>query len=300
MASIEGVPKVRHARFAESWYPGRQAELASFVDASLAEATERERSGSLYLASRFAVLPHAGLMFSSRGIAPFFLHFPPQTERVLVISPSHYHLLESDVLTTGSFGAYETPLGRLKGFSLRCGKPGGEMAIEDEHAVEMVLPYLAHLQEKRKKSISVCTALVSQVRSVMKAEEIARCLFEEFGGEQLESGRTVVIASSDFTHYGFRFAYTPYAGFAPTEIFRKVKEDDLALSSLLASGDGRGALEFGLRHHSTVCGLAGGIIVSLLASHCNATGRVVDYYTSNEILENQADEFVAYSTILWS
>jgi AmmeMemoRadiSam system protein B len=295
---MEHTENIRQARFAGSWYPDDPAELESFVDVSLAEA--RERGKQARPSGCFAMLPHAGLMFSGRGIASFFVQFPPQAERILVLAPSHYHLLESDVLTVGSFDAYKTPLGTLKGFSLHSGRKGGEQAIRDEHAVEMVLPFVAAVQAKRKRPLSVCTALVSQIRSVVKAEEIARTLYDELGKEELESGRSVVMASSDFTHYGFRFGYTPYAGLAPSKIRNKVKDDDLFLSGLLRDGNLAGALEFSIFRHSTVCGLAAGLVVSSLASHCGASGTVVDYYDSNDILENDADEFVAYSTIVWS
>jgi AmmeMemoRadiSam system protein B len=301
MDTVVHSPKVRHAGFAGSWYPLESSELESFIDVSLQEAKDREvQKGSLYPVARFAILPHAGLMFSQRGLAPFFIHFPPQAERVLILAPSHYTSLYSDELTTGSFDEYETPLGNLAGFSLSCGLKGGERAIQSEHAVEMVLPYLAWLAKTRQQHLSVSTALVSHLSNSSKAKEIAHQIQEDLGEESLRTGKTLVIASSDFTHYGRRFDHTPYAHNLPRAIFNRVKEDDLTLSSLLINGHIQEALAFCEEHHSTVCGLAPGAIVASLAAFFNAKGSLSEYYTSNDVFENEEDEFVAYSSIIWS
>ena len=294
-------PRVRHAGFAGSWYPLDATELESFVEVSLQEAKERElKKGSFYPEGKFAILPHAGLSFSQRGIAPFFLHFPPQAERVLIIAPSHYTSLYSDELSVGFFDEYETPLGNLGGFSLSFGIKGGERAIQSEHAVEMVMPYLAWVAKTRKQDLSISTALVSHLSDCSKAKEIARQLIDDLGEEALRSGKTLVLASSDFTHYGRRFAHTPYGNNLPRAIFNRVKEDDLALSALLIDGNIKEALSFCENHHSTVCGLASGAIVATLASYFNAKGTLCEYYTSNDVFENEEDEFAAYSSIIWS
>ncbi len=215
------------------------------------------------------------------------------------MAPSHYIALNSDELILGSFTGYETPLGNLDAFSLSSGQQGGEKAIENEHAVEMVLPYLAWIA-KQGQNLSVCTALVSHLTSSDRAREIALTLIDELGEAELLSGKTLVIASSDFTHYGRRFGHTPFAGDSMPTIEDKVKKDDSVLSSLLASGNVKQAMDFCKKHQSTVFGIAASSIVASLAAELKATGRLVDYYTSNEVYASDQDEFVAYATILWS
>jgi AmmeMemoRadiSam system protein B len=301
MDAVFHSPKVRHASFAGSWYPIEASDLASFIKTSLQEAEEREtQKGSLYPEGRFAILPHAGLSFSSRGLASFFLHLPPQAERVLILAPSHYSSLYSDQLTTGFFDSYETPLGNLEGFSLSFGIKGGEKAIQNEHAVEMVLPYLAWIAKNRKQPIAVCAALISHLNSSLKAKELALQIIGELGEASLREGKTLVLASSDFTHYGHRFAHTPYENNLPRAIFNRVKEDDFSLSSFLVDGNITEALAFCEKHHSTVCGLAPGVLVASLAKYFNAKGSVAEYYTSNDVIGNEDTEFVAYSSIIWS
>ncbi len=280
---------IRKALFAGSWYPADQQTLRQM----LYESIETVLKNSTYQHSpyRFAVLPHAGLFYSKTGIAPFFAADLSKIQRLVVLAPSHYAELAFDHLASCPLEGIETPLGMLESQNLADARSKYFSAIQSEHALEMVLPYIANISHRPK----VTLALVSHFSQPQAVREVGDALVAELGHTELEEGRTVLIASSDFTHYGPRFGYTPYQSGAPM----KVREDDLALSHLLCEGGIDQAFAFCSSKGSTVCGFAPAMLVSYIADMMHSRGWVADYYTSLDLSSSEDANFVAYSTILW-
>ena len=280
---------IRQAFYAGSWYPKDPTALSDLVEASILEvASHSDYQKGPY---RFGVLPHAGLFYSKTGIAPYFASSMDDIKKIVVISPSHYTSLPLDMLVSAPLGGCETPLGLLDCFNLAGADLKWFSAVQSEHALEMVLPYIA----MKAKEAKVALAMVSHFSSHEAIEQMGRKLIESLGQEALSDGSTAIIASSDFTHYGPRFGYTPYTNKAP----QKVKEDDLALNRLLCEGRVKEALGFCMQKRSTVCGYAPALLVSYIAKQLKCNGWVADYYTSLDVSASSDANFVAYSTILW-
>ncbi|MDY0288532.1 MAG: AmmeMemoRadiSam system protein B [Sphaerochaeta sp.] len=285
---------MRRAKFAGSWYPQDTHVLENLIEQAFSALSGQ------FSPPTCAVLPHAGISYSALGMAPFFNHLPPQAERLVLLAPSHTTSLNPDRLVGGSFTGYATPLGTLQGFSLPSVNRGFDQAIEREHAVEMAMPFIAYLNKKREKQISFSPALISKVTNGFALSELCDNLVADIGLDELKSGRTLLVASSDFTHYGRRFGYAPYARFSADEQRSKVKEDDLTLAGLLAKGRSGEALAFYGEKKLTVCGIAPSLIVSEIARRLGLAGSIASYYTSSDIDPTGGDSFVAYCTILWS
>ena len=280
---------MRDAQYAGSWYPKDPELLRLLVTESIEESKRRKtyQRGPY----RFAVLPHAGLFYSSSGIAPFFTAGLGSIERILVISPSHYATLPPNTIISAPLSGMRTPLGDIQAFNLANAQREWFSAIQSEHALEMVLPYIA----AQESPVKVALAMITRFTEADAIEKLAGQLIQELGREDLEMGRTVIIASSDFTHYGPRFAYTPYGSRAEG----RVKEDDLSLAHLLSEGRVSEALAFCTAKQSTVCGYAAALLVSSIAKRLHCKGWVADYYTSQDVSSSNDNNFVAYSTILW-
>ena len=90
-------------------------------------------------------------------------------------------------------------------------------AIQSEHALEMFIPFCA------ARSLAVGFAVVGDVSGRDALDALSRDV------SALLDGRTALIASSDFTHYGRRFGYMPYG--ADGE--KKAVAEDLRIASLL-------------------------------------------------------------------
>ncbi|NLE14720.1 MAG: AmmeMemoRadiSam system protein B [Spirochaetales bacterium] len=280
---------IRKALFAGSWYPADQQALKLLISESI--ETVLKHTTYQHCPYRFAVLPHAGLFYSKTGIAPFFAADLSNIQRLVVLAPSHYANLKPDSLVSSPLDGVETPFGMLESQNLDDAQAKYFSAIQSEHALEMVLPYIASLSHRPK----VTLALISHFSQPQAVEAVGDALVAQVGKEEIEAGRTAFIASSDFTHYGPRFGYTPYQSGAPM----RVREDDLALSHLLCEGRIEEAFAFCSSKRSTVCGYAPAMVVSSIASRMQSRGWVADYYTSLDISSSPDANFVAYSTILW-
>ncbi len=259
----------RRAMYAGSWYPEDAMELEKLV------RTDGKGKAAA------AVLPHSGLYFSSPAISSFFTSLSPEIRKILVISPSHYYPLSPSEFITSSFSLSETPFGDVSTFRFPIEARMNDRAIEKEHGIEMFLPFI------RKKNLSVSYALISSFRSIDDIEYYASLLSSSLTED------TAVIASSDFTHYGLRFGYCPYED----DALRRVSEFDLKAAGEMIEGN----LEklFLLQKRSTICGIAAGMLLSLMMKSMGKKGYVRDHYTSYDILRDDPEDFVSYVGIIW-
>lgn len=292
---------MRKAWYAGTWYAAEPDSLRETIEHAIDQVKKDDSASNQRGAIRFAVLPHAGLAYSARGIAHLVVHAPPTIERVLIISPSHTTVLPENTLSFGRFSGYETPLGTLQSFSTTLESEGPDVshAIQREHAVEMVLPFLSFLQQKQESPIHVSMALISQVTEAAHAMRLAQSIVGALGEEELETGRTLVLSSSDFTHYGQRFGYAPFGVHVDDKVAQKVKKEDLVVANQLSRCE-LGPIFLSQRmRKTTICGIGGATIVSGLAKYLDTVGWVADYYSSRDVLGSEATDFVAYGTVLW-
>ncbi|NQT61007.1 MAG: AmmeMemoRadiSam system protein B [Bacteroidetes bacterium] len=298
---------IRRMQYAGSWYESDPDLLRAFIAESLADAEVRNTETFLegQTGACLAMLPHAGLLYSARGIADFFANIPVKTTNILIIAPSHYVHILPDSLTTADFTLAETPLADLKVMPLHDLLPGrvvhcDRKAVELEHALEMFLPFCANLQLHSSKDIRVGLCLISQVTSEKSIEMLSEAILEAIGNEHVLNGETLIIASSDFTHYGNRFGYTPFkvASYEAQEVEEQVLLHDRNYAEKFAAGDIKGLLSLQVKDQPTICGFAPGLIVSNIAKQLNLTGKITNQYTSNSITGVSSD-FVSYCSILW-
>lgn len=268
----------RASVYAGAWYPADLSELDALI--RLPESNEGTPV-------RYGILPHAGLYFSARGIAPFFARLDKDIQRILILSPSHYYYLEpNQILTDSRLDETETLYGDRPMLPLSGFQDGGYRAIQREHAVEMVLPFIGKYTQA-----SVSMGLISQVDEE-QVEAIADKLLH-----QIDS-HTAVIASSDFTHYGEGFSYIPYGARIDTQVRQKVQTFDQQIATQLAEGNWKTALKEAKSHHATICGIAPSSIVSCMAQKQGLKGSLVDSYDSWD-LSGGGESFVSYQSVLW-
>ncbi len=186
--------------FAGSWYSADPAELKAFF----AEAAGDRKSvpGTVAL-----ILPHAGYVYSGTAAALTAatvrgLHF----DRVILLAPSHRAYLENRFCVP-SAPAFETPLGKVPvdtdavATLLRSPLFTEDDRIQrGEHAAQLELPFL---QEMLSGSFSVLPVIVGNCSA-----ETLRAAAAEL--KPLVTPATLLVASSDFTHYGAGYGYLPF------------------------------------------------------------------------------------------
>ncbi|HET6203559.1 MAG TPA: AmmeMemoRadiSam system protein B [Planctomycetota bacterium] len=289
-----GGARVRRARFAGSWYEGDPGRLAAVVEGLLGAvppASLRDRVVGL-------VVPHAGYRWSGavaavayaavRG-APF--------ERVLLLAPSHRVPFRG--ARVPDWDAYETPLGAVPVDREVCvalrSSPGleeersGEVAVADEreHSLELQLPFL----QRALGNFRLVPVLVGAVESGSDAASIGRRL------RALVDSRTLVVASSDLTHYGEAYGFFPFPPGDPS-LRERIRGFDGALIEAVLRADAPGLATVRGRTGINACG-AGAIRLLLEMFPRGYRGTLLEYRTSGEVSGDWSSS-VSYAAIAFS
>jgi hypothetical protein len=276
---------VRKSPIAGSWYPGDKEKLKDLVQELLNKAKLPELKGRPI----GIISPHAGIQFSGQGAGYAFKALQgKKIKRVILMGPSHYTFFKG--LATSGVDFYETPLGKIKvdrNISDALYKlpvfNGPRNAELQEHSLEMQLPFLQVVLE----DFAIVPLVVGDI-SQRDYEEAAKAL------EKYLDDSTVVVASSDFTHYGGRFGYVPFRD----NIKENLKKLDGGAIDKIIAKDFDGFLKYVDETGATICGARPiGIIMKMLPT--SAKGTLLNYYTSGDLLGDYTDT-VSYASIVFT
>ncbi len=269
---------IRELKFNGLWYPSDKGELEKLT----------KSSPKIDNKDIFGVVPHAGLYYSSSLIKLFFDTLKPDIDKIILLTPSHYFSLKENSIISGNFDYFESNFNIIEGYTIDIFDQGGERVTINEHAVEMILPFIG-----QRKNIKLCCAHVNRFNDVKIACDYAKKLLK------IIDDKTAVIASSDFTHYGPNFNYTPFGNIIDSTTVNKVKEYDKNVANLFINGEGCLAYKkYALNEKATICGIAAMLIVSELARLKKMKGRILDQSTS--IKRTTFDNnFVSYISLAW-
>lgn len=278
--------RTRPAAVAGSWYPGDPAQLRAYLDDLLqGDAPERKDSGPV----RALISPHAGYMYSGAVAAAGYRLVRGQAfKRVLLLGPSHHGGFHG--LSIADATHYETPLGpipldleavkRLRGSPLVTSDPD---AHRDEHSLEMQLPLLQRALQPGWRLVPILVGRM-QPGDYATAAQLLRPLLDD---------HTLVVVSSDFTHYGPRYGYLPF----PDDGKTAARLDALDRGSLdhILHKDPQGFLDYKARTGTTICGYQPiALLLHLLPP--DSTGQLVAHATSGE-LTGDYENSVSYLSI---
>jgi AmmeMemoRadiSam system protein B/AmmeMemoRadiSam system protein A len=277
---------VRHAAVAGSWYPGDEAQLGAYVDKLL---NGESRTEGMQGPVRALISPHAGYRYSGAVAgAGYRLVRGRKFSRVLLLGPSHHTGFHG--LSIADVTHYETPLGRipldqdairqLRTSSLVKTEP---TAHREEHSLEMQLPLL---QRALQPGWQLVPVLVGQLEpeDYRAAVELLRPLLGE---------NTLVIVSSDFTHYGPRFGYLPFPNDKDTAARLEVL--DMVGLGFIQDKDLQGFLDYKNSTGITICGYRPiALLLHLLPE--DSRGELVSYATSGKLTGSYANS-VSYMSI---
>lgn len=196
--------EVRKASHAGSWYSSSSKELNSQLENWLSQASSK---GS----TRALIAPHAGYSYSGACAAFAYKQVNPENiKRVFILGPSHHIPLGGCALTQTKI--YKTPLYDLivdqkVNAELHATNKFDKMSLstdEDEHSIEMHLPYIAKVMESKRGKFTVVPVLVGSTSH--DKERIYGNIFSRY----LQDPENLFVISSDFCHWGKRFRYTYY------------------------------------------------------------------------------------------
>lgn len=246
MAQAEDIKNtnVRPPVCAGTWYPGDRDTLTTLVDKLMDEAKPPAVNGKPLA----IIVPHAGYRFSAPVAAAAYRRLRGHSyKRAIVIAFSHrYASGYQGVHVATDLDAYDTPIGpvpidreavrRLKSSPVFVTMPGVD---RDEHSLELQLPFLQRTINDFKL-VPLYVGRMTPVDFAIAARTILSCV----------DGDTLLVASSDFTHFGPNYDYQPFKDDLPR---RLTELADKAASPLLACNFD-GFDEHMRKTEDTICG----------------------------------------------
>ncbi|MCK4294522.1 MAG: AmmeMemoRadiSam system protein B [Planctomycetes bacterium] len=275
---------VLHASLAGSWYPADAETLRKQLAGFFEKADVKPIDNVIGL-----VLPHAGYSFSGQTAAMALATINKKYKRIIVIGPAHRMYME-EILSVPRATHFQTPLGRIAldtEFINRVLKyplfQNVPRALDGENSVEMEIPLLQY-KFQDFKLVPIVTGSCSS-ETINKAGAILKSLIDE---------ETLVVASSDFVHYGAGYKYVPFTKDIPEQI----KKLDMGAYEHIAKLDSKGFLQYKQKTGATICGY---IPVAILLSMLDAPAKaeLIKYATSGELTGDFSNS-VSYLSIVFS
>jgi hypothetical protein len=231
------------------------------------------------------ISPHAGYMFSGPCQAWAYKEIAESAlpDTYIMLGLSH-----NGNSTCLSLEDWATPLGIIKNdkeFQKELSKKIriDEKAHAYEHSIEVQLPFLQFIN--KDKDIRISPIIVSS-----DYKDVASSIFEAI---KKTKRKVIIIASSDFTHYGPNYGYIPFN--------RNIKEnmyalDKAAIGKIIALNSEK-FLEYIDSTHATICGkypIACLIELSKKLGAINA--KLLHYHTSGDVIDDYSSA-VGYAAI---
>ena len=245
-----------------------------------------------------AVAPHAGLIFSGPIAAHTYYHLAKdgRPETFVIIGVSHGG---NPGFATMFDAVWRMPMGDVNVDSelARAIVKHSEFvdinprAHEGEHSIEIQLPFLQYVYDKEFKIVPITVGYGDYDMCEDVGDAIAEAA-KDLGRD------IVVLGSTDFTHYGAMYGYTP-AGTRPFEkVLKWVYETDRSLIEKIVSLDAEGLVRRVRENNYTMCGYLPVATMIIAAKKMGASeGKLLKYATSYDV-QGSTDVIVGYASIV--
>ena len=282
--------EVRRADFAGSWYPGNERDCQGMIEEFIDESLPCPGDAGSAVGG---IVPHAGWFFSGKIACNVIKCLKKQNDPdTCIIFGRHLHKGSDNFIMKE--GGWATPLGDLEIDGDIAVKLAGEFpftvesasSYDQDNTIELQLPLLKYFFP----SIRIVPVGVPPRHSSLaigkRAVEIAKKL-----------GRSaIVLGSTDLTHYGHNYGYTPKGvGDEAVEWVKKV--NDKKVVDLLLEMDGEGVIHESITNHNACCPGAAGAAIMAAKELGAITGKKILYSTSYDIRPNSS--FVGYVGIVF-
>ena len=192
-----------------NWYTNNPKELSSDLEGALRAADQPTSRNAKAL-----ICPHAGYFYSMNTAAYSYVHLENRDDvkRVFILGPSHHVGTDKIFLPAPGTKTYAVPNGDLQLDleiidALRASDAFADnrrfsvQNDEDEHSVEMQLPFLAHCFKHRSDKPTIVPMVVGNVKhaDTRRYAELLRPYYDDPGN--------FFVVSSDFCHWGVRFGF---------------------------------------------------------------------------------------------
>lgn len=280
---------VRKPAFAGMFYPEDPLQIKALIEKCFSEGSGKtpykEDQGKRVLG---VIAPHAGYAYSGKTAAYSYYELSKTRPKTVILLGPNHSGVGSSRMAILDFGDYETPLGRVSVNSEISKKlietsevESDFLAHSQEHSLEVELPFLQYIYGQKFSIVPIVLSSPSYDDLLELAESITK--LDEFN-------ECVIIASSDFTHYGPEYGYTPFKRGSKEAL---LSHDEKAIDYILHH-DAKNFYD--LSRKSTICGRDGITVLTLISKITRAKNKFLNYSTSSEV-SGDYNNVVAYASI---
>jgi MEMO1 family protein len=279
------LPTIRRPSFASQFYEGNaealKAQIISCFESNL--GPHRVPDTNLHSQPRNVVgliCPHAGYIYSGPVAAYSYyeLAIDGKPDTVVLLGPNHTG--HGSVLSLMREGVWRTPLGDLQIDTALADSILHETSMVDvdetahryEHSLEVQLPFLQFLYGNSVKIVPI-SFLIQDYDSAL---EVGRALVEA-----LNATNTVVVASSDMTHY---------------ESAKQAESKDQAALKEVTALNAKGFYDTIEKMNITACGYAPITALITYAVGVGAKAKLLAYHNSGDV-SGDYSQVVGYAAV---
>ena len=231
------------------WYPGTASEIRALADAW--ERTSRNLAEAPLKCPNVLILPHAGWAYSGEiAWAAARTAINGDFKRVVVLAPSHRAWVENRLVAPES-DTVATPLGTiaidrdwLDRLSLAAPVRKSDRIHRNEHSAQIEYPLL-------QLALGDAFKIVPLIMGGFGADQLGMCVRAL---SRLMDAETLLVVSSDFTHYGDDFSYSPFGTSGGEDVREKIAALDAEALSFIGKCDAAGFAAFIKKTGATICG----------------------------------------------
>lgn len=286
---------VRRASHAGNWYTGKSSDLNRQLEGWLGNASNN------FGPARAVIVPHAGYSYSGPTAAFGFRQIDPQNvKRIFILGPSHEVRINAGCALTRATH-YETPLYNLvidREITMRLDMTGefeymSQETDENEHSIEMQLPYIAKIMENHRDQFTIVPVLVGSLDS--RAADKYGKMFAPY----LNDPSCVFVISSDFCHWGRRFGYT-YIDDSKLDIYQSIEQLDRRGMNIIEEINAHKFQKYLSTCGNTICGRNPIMVLLYACEHLCQSGINLEIkflkYAQSSAARSMDDSSVSYAS----
>ena len=281
---------MRPAYLQDKWYPANERDCRHAMDAFADSAQPQDGTYKCLIA------PHAGWAFSGTAMGQGYrwLQAANPDADLVVVFGAHRGPHGPNTIYCGD--SWETPLGALHNAQDLAQHIKSSLGIASEperpgrpdNAAEVHMPFIKHLFPKAELLMMGIAADASALQMGQTVAEVCRS----------HNRKTVFIGSTDLTHYGPQYDFTPQGDGDSAQQWVRNQNDRGFIDSMLA-GNPLDALRHATTNLSACC--PGAALASWKAAcsdrEAGLLGTEVTHYLSSDV--RPAENFVGYCSMVF-
>ena len=277
---------IRQSYFAGSWYPVSRSscieEIKSYIDENIEYGDIKRVAG---------IVPHAGWVFSGK-VACNVIKILSEAEDVDTVFVLGAHMGMHDRNFIMREGYWDTPVGELEIDKSITDKlcENFDFIIETaysyqpDNTIELQLPFIKYFF----KEVRIVPIGISPRKDTF---EIIDFILDNFRDKKL-----IFLGSTDLTHYGPNYGYTP-AGSGQKSVDWVKKENDKKVINYMLKLDENNVIKEAFENRNACCPGAAASAIYAAKKKGVQKGQLLSYTTSYDV--SPATSFVGYAGIVY-